>query len=216
MGQFQQQIAHYIDHHSSFLFLQAARLNESVPPPHQHCFITERDLGHLTAINTGSTQGLRCDQYMLAPFPSALRRAAGYERRVFSNKEGRTLLRVASIVQDIQRALANLTGLVVVEGTNMTSEDEAACAGYEAWSQSVPTLPPTQEEEEEEEEEEGGQEERTGTQRLRTSSTGSSNSSSSSRGVEESTGGQRLRSVNPQSHSASYLHNLGTWHTSVI
>ena len=144
-------------------------------------------------MNTDSTQGLRCDQHMLAAFPSALRRAAVYERHVFANKEGRTLLRVASIVQDIQHALANLTGLVVGEGTNMTARDEAACASYEAWSQSAPTLPPpTHGTEEEEEEEEEGQEERTGTQQLRSSSLGSSNSSG---GTEESTGNQRLRSV---------------------
>lgn len=166
-------------------FIQGARLNESVPPPRHHCFIAERDLNHLPVINqANSTQGLRCDQYMLARFPSAMRRAAQYERLNFQNQEGRTMLRVMSIVEDIQRALTSLTGLVVNGTSEMARSDSEACGMYTVMSE------PEEEEEEEE------QEVRAGQQSLRTPHVPVP---SETNGTEENAGSQtlRIRSVSP-------------------
>lgn len=120
---------------------------------------------------------------MLAGFPSALRRAKEYELQNFHNTEGRTILRVKGLVEEIQRALTNLTGLTVNETSGMTRSELESCGISVA--EAVP---------EEEEEEEEGSEVRTGQQTLRTSD---SVVPSESSGTEENTGSQTLRSVSP-------------------
>lgn len=82
-------------------------------------------------------------------------------------------MRVKSIVEDIQRALANLTGLVVNETSEMARSDMEACAMYEE------------------------REVRAGEQRLRTPDC---NVPSEPSGMEENAGSQTLRtrrSVSP-------------------
>ena len=136
-------------------YFQGMRLNESVPPPHHHCFISERALDQrVFSISQGSfshEQGLRCNQYMLAEFPAALRRAARFERSNFGNQEGRTIFKVLDILEDLQRALESLTGLVVNGTTRMLTRDEEACNAHVVTSE-----PSGQEAPEEEEEEETG------------------------------------------------------------
>jgi hypothetical protein len=76
------------------------------------------------------TQALRCDQYVLARFSPALLRATQYERIHFQGQEGRTIMRVRGLVQDIQRGLANLTSLAVNATSEMTRADVEACGNY--------------------------------------------------------------------------------------
>lgn len=160
----------------SSLHLQGQRLNETVPPPHRHCFISERNFTHLHTLNHNSTQALRCDQYMLANFPSALRRATLYETRRFGRQEAevKVMEKVEVMLENIQLALENFTGLVLNETTEMGRQDVEACGRYEVTTSTE------------------SDEERTGQQRSRESGTPPSRSGN---GEEESTGNQRPRLV---------------------
>lgn len=103
-------------------------MNESTPRPHHHCFIPERSLSNLCSYNSnGSTQGLRCDQYMLANFPGAIERAISYEGQHFHNQETNVMFQIRNHLENIRSALANLTGLSVNETTPIESQDIEPC-----------------------------------------------------------------------------------------
>lgn len=84
------------------------RIANVIPPPHNHCFITERNLSNFSASNV--TQNFICDQHLLVLLSLALQRATAFERCYDAHSEyTQLMLRAKATIETISQALSNIT-----------------------------------------------------------------------------------------------------------
>ena len=95
-----------------FLFheLQGRRVNESVPPPHHHCFILERNPQNSAETNSSRfLSRLTEDLCMMVSLDKALNWSIQYERENQRNQFTTCLGNVKRSVEQIIEGLANIT-----------------------------------------------------------------------------------------------------------
>lgn len=110
-----------------FIHMQGSRIGEDVPPPHRHCFITERTRHNSVETNSSRfSSRLREDLCMMIGLERALNWTIMYEHANHTNQFTNCLSNVKHSVEVIVEGLANITNTTVDFCESEELEEEGA------------------------------------------------------------------------------------------